>query len=347
VDASRQAQEGLITLQDMQQLAQHFGGVPGRKSLIWASTGFPFALGTAPSSNTTGTLFSDWERTFRMLSDANIAVYPVDIGGLLPGVNANTLQNLNSTVIKTSGPEGGVAARSGQMDAVNSGAFVDPEIGRRESMRQLADMTGGEAFYNSNNGAELFRRAGQDSAQYYVLAYYTKEAGKPGWRKLNVKVGRDGAKVRARSGFFFHNPAGDPEATRQVEELMAMQSELSFTSIPIRGQWQQIEPAGDNRKVHYLLSVPAGVPFIDAEHENHINYDFRVVVTNSSGQAVSKNGQRLETNLNAVNVAQIQSKGLDYTNELVLPPGQYTVHFVVRDNLRGALGSVVAPLKVE
>ena len=214
-------------------------------------------------------------------------------------------------------------------------------------MRQLAEMTGGEAFYNSNNGAELFRRAGLDSGQYYVLAYHTKDTTKPGWRKLNVKVARDGVKVRARSAVYFHNAQSDPEAMRQREELMAMQSDLSFTSIPIQGQWQQIEPAGNDRKVHFLLSIPPGVPYIDAEHENHISYDFRFVVTNPSGLVVSKNGQRLETNLNALNVTQIQTKGLDYTNELLLPPGQYTVHFVVRDNLRGALGSVVTPLKVE
>src|SRR5207302_9034727 len=134
---------------------------------------------------------------------------------------------------------------------------------------------------------------------------------------------RDGAKVRARSGFFFHNAPSDPEATRQTEELMAMLSDLSFTSIPIRGQWQQIEPAGNDRKLHFLLSIPPGVPYIDAEHGNHISYDFRVVVTNSSGAAVSKNGQRLETNLDAPSVTQIQTKGLDYTNEVVLPPGQY------------------------
>src|SRR5262249_18184079 len=157
VDASRRAQEALITLQDMQQLAQYFGAVPGRKSLIWASTGFPFALGTATTSSTPGTLFDDWERTFRMLTDANIAVYPVDISGLLPGVNANNLQTLNSTTIRAGGPEGGVAARSGMLEGVSSGQFVDPIIGQQESMRQLADMTGGEAFYNSNDGAELFR----------------------------------------------------------------------------------------------------------------------------------------------------------------------------------------------
>lgn len=102
VDAARQAQEALITLEDFQQLALYFGGVPGRKALILASTGFPFALGTVPQANTAGTLFSDWERTFRMLTDANIAVYPVDIGGLLPGSSPNNLQAANQAVLNAS-----------------------------------------------------------------------------------------------------------------------------------------------------------------------------------------------------------------------------------------------------
>src|SRR5262249_14879807 len=62
LDAARQAQEALITLEGLQQLAQYFWGVPGRKSLIWASTGFSFALGTAAQSNTRGTLPEDWQR---------------------------------------------------------------------------------------------------------------------------------------------------------------------------------------------------------------------------------------------------------------------------------------------
>jgi VWFA-related protein len=347
VDASRRAQDSLITLEDFQQLALYFGGVPGRKSLIWASTGFPFALGTAPQSSTRGTLFDDWERTFRMLADANISVYPVDIGGLLPGVNANNIQTLNSAAIRTGGPEGGVAARSGQLEAVDSGAFVDPTVGRQQTMRQLADMTGGQAFYNSNDGAELFRRAAEDSQQYYVLAYYTKETGKNGWRKLAVKVARDGVKVRARSGFFFTNAAAESDAARQSEELMAMSSDLNFTSLPVEGKWEQIEPAGNERKLRFVLSVPAGVPFIDTENQNHLNFDFRVVVTDSSGQVAGKIGQRLDTNLPPDEVQRIRSVGLDYLNEVTLAPGQYKVHFVVRDNLRGALGSIVTPLKVE
>jgi hypothetical protein len=180
-----------------------------------------------------------------------------------------------------------------------------------------------------------------------MLSYYTKDTGKPGWRKLSVKVHRDSVKIRARSGFFFHNPGTEPEAARQSEEMMAMVSDLDFTAMPLSGTWGQVDPAGDERKVHFLLSVPAGVPFIDNERQNHISFDFRVIAIDSNGRVVAKLGERLETNLAPEALAQIQSKGLDYANALKLAPGQYKVHFVVRDNLKGMLGSVAVPLKVE
>jgi hypothetical protein len=55
----------------------------------------------------------------------------------------------------------------------------------------------------------------------------------------------------------------------------------------------------------------------------------------------------METNLTPDDAKQIQDQGLDYANQLTLPPGEYKVHFVVRDNLRETIGSVVTPLKVQ
>ncbi|MGC2695636.1 MAG: VWA domain-containing protein [Candidatus Angelobacter sp.] len=347
VDASRIAQDSLITLENFQQLALYFGGIPGRKSLIWASTGFPFALGASAQASTRGTLIEDWQRTVRMLTDANISVYPVDIGGLLPGAGANTLQSLNTAAMRSNNSEGAAGVRSQQLDAVGNGSFLDPQEGRHESMRQVAEMTGGQPFYNSNDGRELFRRAGEDAAQYYMLSYYTKDTGKYAWRKLSVKVHHNDVKVRARSGFFFRNPSNETEGTRQAEEKMAVFSDLDFTGMPVSGSWQQTEPAGGQRKVHFLLSVPAGVPFIDNERQNHLSFDFMAVARDAGGKVVAQVGQRLETNLDAQALAQVQGKGLDYSNILTLPPGQYKVHFVVRDNLKGVIGSMSSPLKVE
>ena len=346
-DASQQSQGGLVTLECLQQAAQYFSGVPGRKSLIWASTAFPFSLGSTAQELTRGTTYGDWQRTVKMLQDANVSVYPVDVSGLLPSGGANNIQSINSNAIRTQGAEGGVSGRGAQMDAVTNGSFVDPTAGRHETMKQLAEMTGGEAFYNSNDGATLFRRAGDDASQYYVLAFYTKAGGKQGWRKLNVKVHRDGTKVRARSGYFFYQSGNVPDGAKVAEEMMALDSDLSFTGIPIRGIWGQIETEGNERKVHFQLSIPAGVPAIDTENQNRISLDFRILAKNSSDQTTATIGQRLETKLDDSGIAQIRAKGLDYQNTLTLPPGQYKIHFVVRDNLRGVTGSIMAPLTVQ
>jgi VWFA-related protein len=342
-DASKQSQEGLLTLECMQQLAQYFAAVPGRKSLFWASTGFRFNIGSMSGESTRGTTPDDWQRAMRMLQNANIAVYPVDLAGVgLMGqgdISAHGLQQGQLPRVNERG--------SAVFDALSTGRLVDPTYGKHEAMETVAAMTGGRAYYNLNDSGEFFRRARQDSAQYYMLAYYAKDTGKSGWRKLSVRVHREGVELRARTGFFFNNAVQDPESVRQSDEIMALASALESTSLPVSGEWQQVESAGDQRKVHFALSVPPGVALVDTEHENHINLDFLVFAWNAEGKAVAKIGQRRDSKLSAAELGQVQSQGVSYKNVLTLPPGQYEVHIVVRDNLKGSLGSVATSLKVD
>jgi len=79
-----------LTLQSMEQVAQAFAGYPGRKTLVWASAGFPFALneetmalkeGLAPV-DTPANMQPLYEKTWAALNRAQISVYPVDVHGL-------------------------------------------------------------------------------------------------------------------------------------------------------------------------------------------------------------------------------------------------------------------------
>jgi VWFA-related protein len=330
-DKSKEDADGLLTLLALQQIARYFGAVPGRKSLIWASTGFRFSNGSMGGEATRGTTLDDWQRATRLLQDANIAVYPVDVGGLPPP----SIDAMAHGDIPVAG------------DVIASGVTSDPGTGKHQTMDQLASMTGGQAFYNLNDSDEFFRRASRDSGQYYVLAYYTKNTVTPGWRKLSVRVHRDGLHLRTRSGFFFNNAARDPESTRQSEEFNALTSALEATSLPINGVWKQTEVAGDQRKVPFTLMLPPGAILVDREHQNRISIDFLIFVWNADGKESGKVGQRLERPLSPEEVNQIQTRGLSYDNAFTLPPGKYDVHFVVRDNLKGNLGSVVTQVTVE
>ena len=342
LDASRESQAGLTTLECFQQLARYFASVPGRKSLIWASSAFNYSTGSMTGELTRGATPDDWQRAVRMFQDANVAVYPVDVGGLVApaGGRANTPLAMPMAV-------GSIPSRTATLEAVSAGRLQDPIEAKHETMRTIAEMTGGREYYNNNNIGELFRRAADDSGKYYMLSYYTTSSGKTGWHKLDVKVHKEKVQVRSRDGFFLTKDMQNPEATRQTDESMAVTSSLSFTTLPISGMWQEIEPAGDKRKVHFSLFIPPGATAIDAEHDNHIKVDFLGIARDFKGKDVAAFSQQLDKKLPPAGVSQIQASGLTYVNTLTIPPGQYNVSIVVRDNLTGKIGSVVAPLKVD
>jgi VWFA-related protein len=184
------------TIDSFLGIAWSLSGVPGRKWLIWATGGFPFAL-DSPSTVPGGYLSLLYKRTMLALNDAQISIYPVDIRGL-----ANSPSFVN-----------------GKSSGAFSGAAVSRQISNRmwlqqsktDTLNDFADMTGGKAFYNTNDLAGSFNRAADDASSYYMLGYYldTKN-NKPGWRKLQVKVGKKDVEVRARNGFFVTNATMNP-----------------------------------------------------------------------------------------------------------------------------------------
>ena len=58
-------------------------------------------------------------------------------------------------------------------------------------------------------------------------------------------------------------------------------------------------------------------------------------------------GQKFDAHLTSEKVLSIRQQGVALRGALDLAPGEYTVRFVVRDDLSGRVGSVAAPLKVE
>jgi len=110
---------------------------------------------------------------------ANVAVYAIDPRGLAPfdqpismGVNPPSVEN----------------------------AWLKA---RAEGLRELAVNTDGMALIMNNDLDKQFRILTDSMSAYYLLGYYstnTKFDG--GYRKLQVKVKKPGAQIRARRGYF-------------------------------------------------------------------------------------------------------------------------------------------------
>jgi hypothetical protein len=272
-----------------------------------------------------------YEHTWQLLNDAQIALYPVDVKGL---------EVVTTPSISVRNPGKNYARNMSwrQMDT-------------QSTLQTFASMTGGRAYYNSNDLVKGFRDAVSDSAQYYMLGYYLdRSRRKDGWRKLAVKVKHDHTQVRARSGFFVTKATVDPENSRNSDISSALQSPLDFTSLPLVVRWGKIEVAKEpgKKRVNYEMHLAPDAAQIDEADNNRVALDFLALARMPNGkQANQPTDQKFSTNLSPERVAAIRQKGIVYSGAMDLAAGEYTVRFVVRDNISGHVGSVAAPLKVE
>jgi len=326
-----------MTLQAMQQIAAAFAGFPGRKTLVWASAGFPFTINETtmalkeggPGLDSPANLVPLYERTWNALSQAQISVYPVDVRG---------------TVI-LEGPSP-VRTKKSLPDPFTHGQWLQADaIGTFES---FARATAGRTFYNSNDLKAAVQQAVDDSASYYSLGYYFNRMDKkPGWHKLGVKVKRDGAQVLARTGFFLAESTAQPEHDAKDQLQIARESPLDYTAIPITARWDQVQAASEGKKkVIFVLTMPPNFADVDESDRNHFVLEFWATARTSTGAPAADLEQTMEGHFKADTLNRFRHKGTDYRGALMVSPGDYSVRFVVRDRISGRIGTLTAPLSV-
>ncbi len=72
------------TLEALREIGEAFTGIPGRKSIVWATGGFPFEIDDANAFGARDRgLLPAYERAWSALNRANIALYPLDVEELV------------------------------------------------------------------------------------------------------------------------------------------------------------------------------------------------------------------------------------------------------------------------
>ncbi len=178
----------LTTRDALLDVARRLKEVPGRKNLVWVSASFP--LFTMREHRTVD-MSDKVSAAAQALTDANVAVYPVDARGLgsSPVMRAE----------QTAQPAGG-CLRTGE-------PCLPPPQDRGgpsgiDTMNTLATLTGGQAFYNTNGIEDSIQRAVEDAEVTYTLGFYPPPATLDGtFHRLTVKVAGRGRDVRSRRGY--------------------------------------------------------------------------------------------------------------------------------------------------
>jgi VWFA-related protein len=331
-----------LTVEALQQIAKAFRGLPGRKSLIWASSGFPFSLSPPSTSECDPAcpvgrrdeMQSAYDNLWRMMNDAQIAIYSVDLRSATASMPASTGEGVRLSDIGDP-----------QFD---TDALAHAQAADTNSTLQLfAENTGGKAFLGGNNLVQSFRQAVQDDSSYYMLGYYvTLTSTKPGWHQISVAVRTKGTHLRYRKGFLLSRDTSTRSAQQDIQ--LALASPLDYTEVPVSAKWSGTEPgkAPGKTRVQFDLVMPPRFASVEESDQNHMVVDIAVVARNLHGDVAADLSQRIDVHLQPPGLEQIQHNGMTYHNGLQLPPGEYTVRFVVRDALGNRMGSVAAPVTV-
>ncbi len=325
VDATyNQARAIETTLRAFLEIAWSLSGTPGRKSLVWFTGSFPFYLDSFTSVPGDNSLRALYERSLQALNDAQVSIYPVDARGVLSDPTF-------------SGENTGSLLPAGASDSALQSSIT--------SLKTFAAMTGGVAYHNTNDLPGAYGRAVQDSSSYYLLSYYLDHGNnKMGWRKLQVEVSHKDAEVRARAGFLVTNVSANPQLTQKADLDLALHSPFESTGIPMAERWEGFRTKGQKKEVGFALSIPA-TGLIDEADKNSVDLEFVAQAMNNSAVAATVS-QQFKGNIVPETLAKLKTDGILYRHFLDLAPGDYKVHFVVRDNLTGRIGSLIVPLTV-
>jgi VWFA-related protein len=336
----------------------------GRKNLIWVSESIPMNIFSDfntitrvnPNAGSNGKIQGQntGYKTNRgygdrlaylgsLLADAQVSVYPIDARGLIGSPLYNVASNISG--------QGGSALGGLAMKA--EGKQSEELFQSHVAMLDLADKTGGKAYYNRNDINNALSDGIDDGSTYYMVGYYPQNKNWDGrFRKIEVKTRRQGINLRYRTGYFAIDRAAylaqHPEQT-DIEFSQALSLEA-----PIAGALQfkaEVNPpAADSRTVLLRYAIdPSEIQFTagaDGLQHAQIDCAMRAFTPSDLDKPVKTDGTKVNAALKPDALAKIKSSFFPCELKVDLPPGRYLLRLAVRDSSSGVVGSANAQVTV-
>jgi VWFA-related protein len=345
VDATDQRVQA--TLAALNTLSRTLSGYPGRKNLIWLSETFPFDVMLTSISGRSSLNSRNYSpaiaRTGNMLSDSQVAIYPLDARGLAGTGIFNVANEVNQNGATLRGSMGS------QMDRES-----DDRMAAHGTMNDLADRTGGRAFYNRNDLDGALRDSITDGSTYYTLGYYPENKDwNGGFRNIQVKLKRGGVKLRYRIGYFAVDTAAfaklnPKQQDQEFDDALSLNVPIS-TALPFQALVMPPSAKTQNKMIVNYHVDPHALSF-EASNDGlqavNMECAVRVFPKKNLDKPIATEAQKMGGALNADAYAKIMKGFFPCRDQLALQPGDYLLRLGVRDNVTGLIGTANASLTI-
>ena len=323
---------------NVRKLAEFMAGVHGRrKSMLLIGEGVDYDIYEAVGQlgSTASSVLLDTHDAIAAATRGNVTIYTIDPRGLM---------NAEGDLIEVAGTVGDADSRS----------IANEMRLSQDSLRVLADSTGGFAAVNRNDLNGAFDRIVSENSSYYMLGFYSTNDRRNGrYRKLEVRVKRPGLRVRNRTGYYEArgrapsqpNASNSPTAL-PVAVTEALGSPLPMSGVPMKVFAAPYKGQAPNAAVALVFEIDIrNFDFVQNGGTFNEQVDVAFTSVNTQGKVFPGERQTATLTLKPDTYERAKARGLRVLSQANLPPGRYQIR-VAAGNKSGKAGSVVYDLEV-
>jgi VWFA-related protein len=344
------AQQVLDTLKS---LSETLGGVRGRrKALLFFSEGIDYPIYDVFGSQAATNVLIATKDAIAAAARSNVSFFTIDPRGLV-GMSAEEIE-----LGASPDPSRGFDAH---------GLVAEMRLSQ-DSLRTLADETGGFAAVNSRNLTPVFERIVRTTSMYYVIGYYPPDHPRDGaFHKIEVRVKPPGLQVSARKGYA--SPRGktreelakeerdrqlrlgktvaSPQTSAELREVLNSPLQQSGLTLAVQAAPFKSKP----KESTVALAIEVDGSRLHFEPRNngtvfHDDVEVSFFALDDKGKPHQGNFYNLNLTLRPDTYERVRTVGLRLNPRVTLPPGRYQVRVGVRETGAGELGSVFYDLDV-
>ncbi len=353
----------------LELIADHVATIPGRKSLIWVSGGFPLQIGlpkigipqTQMQAGTSsgrggdpgtqagqgqsqpggGDPTNQLTRFDRESSSQAEVVYRA--------IRALNRVNMAIYTVDAHGVEigGGISPdQRGTSTSPDSASFFERQ-NTLDSSRLLADNTGGKAFYGTNDISKAVLDAFDDGRYACSLGFYPDHGQWDGkFRQLKVKVSSEGAHLRYRRGYYAFPVSPDSEVAVKEALGLAASSPIETAGLGMVVSGKALDPLSARNLQLQIGLNPVQFLLKESGNRQQGALDMAFVQRDAGGNILVGDKQHLGINFEQKQYEFLCKAGMVLQRQVNVLPGSDEIRIIVRDLGSGSVGSVTIPVKI-
>ena len=355
-------QRALGVLGQLKSYAEFLENVRGRrKAMVLFSEGIDYPVHDIFGAHEATNVIRATEDAIAAAARANVNIFAVDPRGLV---------GLTSEYIELNRPNAelfNVAARDPRFGMQPQTALLAEMRQTQDSLRTLAEQTGGIAVLDTNSFASSFDRIVQANSLYYMLGYYPPNHPQDGrFHKIEVRVKRPGLRVLARRGYA--SPRARALTRRERErvereriartkgadqtstELRAMlDSPIQQGGVGLDVQAAAFKGAAQNASIALAVEIDGSrlqfTPPKDSGVFANV-VELSLYGINAQGKPLQGLRTAFDLTLRPETYERVRKFGLRANPRIELPPGRYQLRVGVREVGGGEMGTVFYDLDV-